>query len=431
MTVSATLDHDPSLEPAQPRAETLLTYNADFKLLICLPCQYAIQPRAIERHLKEIHHLPFRLRRPYLTYASTFELSEPVQVLDADIDETKFPVPDLATSKVGIEKIYDDWESHDNLDEEDRGLLSHYLHSTYTSLINRHGNTYLWQITIPKAAVSYPFLRHGLLALAALHQSYGKGPSTLQVGFDEGARRHYRLSLSLFREATCKPPNNALECYAIIAYIHIHVLWSFRTFDSDGPNDSGDLLLTSDDPGFDCMAPWLYYVRHGCQLVCGFWDAVGNGPLGSLVRSWTIPIAAEDEISERIAEVFLSAIDNSGPLTEEIEKEYSQAARDLALALSVTRALGDELTIWDATRLWPLSLSHCFIQLMRDKVPCALLLLACYCIILDKLDHLWFANGVSARQQTEIMANLDIRWSELAHKLRVEIESILAAQIGS
>ncbi|KAJ5428821.1 transcriptional regulator family: Fungal Specific TF [Penicillium cf. griseofulvum] len=69
----------------------LLHYLPTYQVLICLRCSYAIQPGAVARHLKEIHHVHHLSRRAFIEYASRFELSQPNDVVLPD--ETQFPVP--------------------------------------------------------------------------------------------------------------------------------------------------------------------------------------------------------------------------------------------------------------------------------------------------------------------------------------------------
>lgn len=71
----------------------LLRYLPVHRVLICLHCRYAIQPGAIVRHLKEIHHLKRLRRRAFVEYASQFKLAD----IDSIIlpDETQFPVDSL------------------------------------------------------------------------------------------------------------------------------------------------------------------------------------------------------------------------------------------------------------------------------------------------------------------------------------------------
>ena len=68
----------------------LLHYLPTYRVLICRCCRYAIQPGAVARHLKEIHHLHHPLRGAFVAYAAQLELDKPADVVLPD--ETQFPV---------------------------------------------------------------------------------------------------------------------------------------------------------------------------------------------------------------------------------------------------------------------------------------------------------------------------------------------------
>jgi hypothetical protein len=84
-----------SSETTPPRDELLpvelLKYLPDYRVVICASCQYAIQPSAISRHLKEIHDIYRERRRPYLQYTSRLRLDKPETVIESKILD--FPVP--------------------------------------------------------------------------------------------------------------------------------------------------------------------------------------------------------------------------------------------------------------------------------------------------------------------------------------------------
>ncbi|KAF7136679.1 hypothetical protein CNMCM5793_005957 [Aspergillus hiratsukae] len=69
----------------------LLHYLPTYQVLICLRCRYAIQPGAVARHLKEIHHVHRSARKAFVDYASKFELTQPDDVVLPV--EAQFPVP--------------------------------------------------------------------------------------------------------------------------------------------------------------------------------------------------------------------------------------------------------------------------------------------------------------------------------------------------
>jgi hypothetical protein len=74
-----------------PEPADLLQYLPLYNVVICSTCKYAIQPQAIARHLKEIHHIHRSHRRPYMQHVSKLSLNDAGTVIEAKIHE--FPVP--------------------------------------------------------------------------------------------------------------------------------------------------------------------------------------------------------------------------------------------------------------------------------------------------------------------------------------------------
>lgn len=75
----------------------LFHYSEAHQVLICTSCRYAVQPTAVVRHLKDIHHLASDKRRALVTYKDTLRLKDPEEVhppLPQD-----FPVPYLPVEK--------------------------------------------------------------------------------------------------------------------------------------------------------------------------------------------------------------------------------------------------------------------------------------------------------------------------------------------
>lgn len=71
--------------------EELLQYLFPYKVIVCTSCRYAIQPKAIERHLKETHRLKRSDRQPFMQHVEKFELADRELVMQYTPHE--FPVP--------------------------------------------------------------------------------------------------------------------------------------------------------------------------------------------------------------------------------------------------------------------------------------------------------------------------------------------------
>jgi hypothetical protein len=231
----------------------------------------------------------------------------------------------------------------------------------------------------------------------------------------DASAAHYVQAMTAFQRTIDEGPSTALDCHNIIAFIHLHTPYTFATI-SGGEIDTL-FLADKSRPDLDYLSSWLYYIRHGCHLVCGFWDTIGNSPLAFLARFWDIPIMTEDGATAEIAQHLVVALRSFGSVPDIREQE----ARDLAIALTAAFQMGDALTIWDAIRLWPLTLSLEFIGLIKDEAPAALILSSIYCLILERLDRFWFAKGLSSTIQSTIDARLeeDQRQALEASKTRI------------
>jgi hypothetical protein len=64
--------------PLEPRH--LLHYLPEHRVLVCRECQYAIQPSAISRHLKDLHRIYRSKRQEFMNYANGFDLADPKDV---------------------------------------------------------------------------------------------------------------------------------------------------------------------------------------------------------------------------------------------------------------------------------------------------------------------------------------------------------------
>lgn len=73
----------------------LLQYLPEFKVVVCTSCQYALQPGAIPRHLKDIHHILRSSRKPFVQHVETLDLDDPETVIRSTDDLKEFPVPFL------------------------------------------------------------------------------------------------------------------------------------------------------------------------------------------------------------------------------------------------------------------------------------------------------------------------------------------------
>ncbi|KAL4878195.1 hypothetical protein BJY04DRAFT_221344 [Aspergillus karnatakaensis] len=81
-------------QPQDPAPAELLKYLPEYEVVICTGCSYAVQPKAISRHLKEIHRVLRSRRRRFDLYVSGLKLRDPHDV-EPPSEPGQFPVPYL------------------------------------------------------------------------------------------------------------------------------------------------------------------------------------------------------------------------------------------------------------------------------------------------------------------------------------------------
>lgn len=82
-----------SLQHLQPD-QNVFEHLPIHRVVVCRLCRYAVPPKAVDRHLKDIHRLARSARQPLVTWVDALDLAEPEDVL-APTERDGFPVAGL------------------------------------------------------------------------------------------------------------------------------------------------------------------------------------------------------------------------------------------------------------------------------------------------------------------------------------------------
>ncbi|KAI2793359.1 hypothetical protein POX_b03413 [Penicillium oxalicum] len=299
----------------------------------------------------------------------------------------------------------------ESLDFQDLELMMYWSTTTYRSLTRDQAAEALWQITIPQLSLQFPSLRHGLLALSALQLARDR-PACAQNGrtYLVRAREHYRLALAGIQldstENLTVVQCNAVFalCAVLLAYIFAHGLILIDPI--PGPTATEE----SQPRTLDEFLQVSNLTRQVMDTMMEVVDRVAEGDLHSLV--------ALDHSRPRmpdISQLLILGLRHRNALEAERnpahEKDiYDQTLRQLHLSLERLMS-GSEPR--DFAFCWPCQTPLRFDDLVQQREPFALIVLAHYAVILHHLHNLWWIRDWGTRILHEILDSVDAEWHEL------------------
>lgn len=457
----------------------LLRYLPQYKIVVCAICEYAVQPLAVERHLKDIHDILRAQRKPFKQYIESLDLDDPDVVVARDVEA--FPVPLLpvlqglrcnaadclylcasekrmknhwSTMHCRSAQPHSDWgavrlqtffrgnllkyftdaranvgnphtldqsgEEQDlPLDDRDSALLDHFVDYTSISLAHDMESRTLWPLKVPSLARQSSFLMHGLLACSALHLAH-KNPGDNVYSIT--AALHQDAAMPAFRHAISYVDEE--NCHAVLVFSHLLVILCLAVEKQDQQLFLVNVRTLQFLPTWCvCHAPFpsladklvnrLHSLRDGCSMVRGVWDVIIEGPVGQLAEQWQVHVENRQSSHSPLKERLLSVMPLQGSLNAWSAADcniYVDAAVTLARVFDLLILVADKLSAWDAVRMWPMLVSHDFMQFLDDGHPGALILLAHYCIFLKRFESYWYLEGRAAKIMSVIVRHLDPEW---------------------
>ncbi|KAL9630260.1 MAG: hypothetical protein Q9204_004812 [Flavoplaca sp. TL-2023a] len=290
-----------------------------------------------------------------------------------------------------------------NFDDHDVQLMAHYSTVVCFTITDELDRVKVWQTTIPSLALSWPFLRHGLLALSAMHYRLAC-PVDRQIYFADSARRH--LSIGLESYIPHVQATSAESCAALFAFATIvpAVCYSFLQ------------AIDTELQGEDLIDQFLY-----------IWSYL-SGPkaLAQEARQWIHQSEVASLVSLRMLENIIPGLAHEpkvaletllvecqpryqGPISEgedtspgwqqqqalrERVEHYKHAIEMLSNAFPTSTGQPAQL---GAVIGWPVFTSQAFLDLIRSKDVFALAILAHYGKALHAFSGFWWLDGLGRR----------------------------------
>ena len=269
------------------------------------------------------------------------------------------------------------------LNMEDLELLHHFATDTCKTLSDRTESHDLWRDVAPQIAFEHGYLMRGILAISALHLSILRPDQ--HDRFARVAVRQQDAALGTFRQMMSHPSHTSGD--AFFAMSSLIVVYGFES-----PKTSNSLGMF--DARREQSAEWLPLIRGVNLILQSAWPDIKQGRLNRLLHDHAQP-PTSTEIPAALAERLV--------LLERCNSEAHEHDDDKQACLTAINRLRQcFIRLYNKTDyecevslafLWPVVVPQRFIELVFERRPEALVILAYYCTILHHLDHYWWLNG--------------------------------------
>ncbi|KIX98238.1 uncharacterized protein Z520_06318 [Fonsecaea multimorphosa CBS 102226] len=305
-----------------------------------------------------------------------------------------FQQPDLVSTKKSTD-----------LDVTDLRLMHHFTSVVALDLANAQTPEAqaLWQVHAVKLGLKHEFLLRGILAVSAFHLAYLYPDRKAE--YELIGTTHQSLGLTEFQETLAHVDET--NCQALFAFSCLLIVLAFASSAKDKPED-----FTHD------VLHWFYLLR-GANMVL-------NMHHDTIRCSFLKPLLDEMAHMDNIAAYRFPDTDQITKLfrvcgSSEHDKETAQAI-DLAIhsllstfiQASLLKTRGDGTVL--ATFVWPINLPPKFLDLLSEKQPEAMVILAHYCVLIywgeTHQEDNWFISGWAKYMLETVKESIPDAWQE-------------------
>ena len=288
-----------------------------------------------------------------------------------------------------------------NFEDQDAALMTHYTTLVYLSTTDDLDSLETWRSTVPSLALSFPYLRHGLLALSAMHVRL-TSPPNLQSFYLDLARQHLDQALESYipqLAATTEQSCPALFAFSVLLpALSLSFLQSVDT-DLQGTGYVAEFVQTWNFLlGATAVArearPWIASSPVSPLMTLRDMDNV----LPCVAEGPRMALEGLLEQSERYGLQPLLPGDGQSaeamPRTTSQGSVYNSSIELLSNAFPTNEGSPPQLA---AVIAWPVFIDKEFFHLLGRGDPMALVILAYYGRALHGFSGFWWLQGLGSR----------------------------------
>ncbi|KUJ06426.1 uncharacterized protein LY89DRAFT_603329 [Mollisia scopiformis] len=280
-------------------------------------------------------------------------------------------------------------------------LLHHYSTTLYLSLADNR-TPRVWKVGMLQMGLEYPFLLSGIQAVSALHLA-----SLLPNRKDE----FYSLALSResaalpsFRATLINPKPETIDAiFAFAGSIVYYVMASPEHFAGEKIDRCRIPTKNDDHPH------WFQTMRGLMGLLMNHWNELLKGQFHDLLDS--LPPGSdlaidppEDEHFGKLEGLFPNSTDDR---KVEICREALKELRDTSAFSNESSGIR---SIKSSIHMWAGRVSQEYMELVYERDPRALVILAHFCVLLKRNNHHWYSKGLGTGMLDNVRHALGEEW---------------------
>lgn len=276
-------------------------------------------------------------------------------------------------------------------------LFHHFYTNTCKTVVRTEAQIELYRNVAITYGIAHPFLMHEILAFSAIH-----------ISILRPQRREYYHSLATSLQSKALTDFNEIlsrvdagTCMPVLLFSHLIGLQSFH--------DIFNLLKDDFNTFMDGLVGCVRLLR-GVNLVTQTWrDILIQSELGPIMRE--ADQAHDGEKLSRSECSPLRDLINAADLTSSSKEVCKEALNKLQECFDVENAFpGDLLSTTNVIFAWFVTASSQYTELMDQRRPEALILLAYYAVLLHRRRKSWVVGDAGQHLLKSITTHLGRRW---------------------
>ncbi|KAJ5201505.1 uncharacterized protein N7498_006168 [Penicillium cinerascens] len=294
------------------------------------------------------------------------------------------------------------------LNLHDLELMMQWCNATFHTLSRDERTDAVWRNAVPEEGLSHPFLMHGILALSSLHLARTVPEPSRRAAHLNRAVVHQNQALALFRELL--GDINEGNSKAMFAFASIVVVYSFGFPHTPDVQDPWACV--------DDLYQVLVLTRGIQQVIRSPADLLRDGTFAPILQFDDKPAPLPENATTAIRHLYEA---NEACRARDPQHEtdaYTVTIDNIAEMLSWV--YGGTTSTVIAGR-WAIKLPPRFLDLLREREPLALVMVAYYGVLLQQLKHRWCFDEWCLRVAKAVWAILDDQWRPLIHWAMTEI----------